>query len=138
MNDPLAQGSGLSVHTGRYDRWAIEVVDTAGLLGAGRLGITADQLRWLVHTGGPAALAALDQGTNPMNDTRVLAEGSGLSVHPGRYDRWAIEVVGTAGILGDGWLGISEDQLRWLVHTGGPAALAALDQPAPATEGPTP
>jgi hypothetical protein len=69
-----------------------------------------------------------------MNDELFIAEGSGLIVKRGRND--PIEVFGRLdGHARDGWLGITEDQLRWLAEVGVPAALAALHKPDPATEG---
>jgi hypothetical protein len=68
---------------------------------------------------------------------RVIAYGPGLIIWTARTTKPGSVAISQTGadvteILTD------RAQLRWLAESGVPAALAALDQPAPATEGPTP
>jgi hypothetical protein len=65
--------------------------------------------------------------------TVLASEASGVTVSRHSVGQPPIVI---AGVWGEAWL--TTNQLRWLVHTGGPAALAALDQPDPATEGGAP
>jgi hypothetical protein len=69
--------------------------------------------------------------------TVLASEASGVTVSRHSVGQPPIVI---AGVWGEAWL--TTNQLRWLVETGGPAALitlergrAALAKPAPATEG---
>jgi dTDP-4-dehydrorhamnose reductase len=75
-----------------------------------------------------------------MNDPALtLAEGKGIVLLLSALaDEWRPAVVIAQAGTARARVAVDADQLRWLIHTGGPAALAALDQPAPTTEGGAP
>lgn len=65
MTDPLiAQGHGLTIrqwHPVLASASLIVLCPTGRTEASGLIGITEEQMRWLINTGGPAALAALEQ-----------------------------------------------------------------------------
>jgi hypothetical protein len=71
---------------------------------------------------------------------RVIAYGPGLIIWTARTTKpGSVAISQTGADLHDVTEILTDRaQLRWLAESGVPAALAALDQPDPATEGPTP
>jgi hypothetical protein len=168
MNDDtaaVAQGQGVTLAL--EPGLGVVVMGAPGVYGVGLCKLTANQLRWLIHTGGPVALAELNQPDTatpryvpavgstwrqPRSGRRFTVEHAEANTVFGRCTNrngndWPTQFALTEFVRPD------EDRLRdnlagwrWQEEpaAGSPAALAeraalaALDQPDPATEGPTP
>jgi hypothetical protein len=149
MNPVIAEGHGLVVqHSHRQPGEQIVVVATSSDdRSAAAIKVKPAELRWLIETGGPAALSviatrylrgaprSLNDADQPPTNPLIVQPGF-VVVHCRLVDSWIVvrhvEPERGRNVVG---IVLNTDQMRWLIRTGGPAALAALDHAAPAPAG---